>query len=221
MNKIFTAIILIAGLLFLYSCSPSKKFTNEEDENEINVVYPTFKNEIRVLLAEKLNSKKLKFSTPVVLIAGTHKLNLGKGNLINIQNENDILNIKSDEISFRCKVAEIISIDQNNLFIFDNKNYRGMLKLFCDKGRIKFINVLNLDDYLRGVIPSEMPLGNGIDYNEALKAFAICARTYALSRINKDNDFDIYSDVRDQVYAGATRENDLINKITTVRFRIN
>ena len=52
--------------------------------------------------------------------------------MINIKNENDILNIKLDEIYFKCKVEDI-SIDQNKIFNFNNKNFRGILKLLVIK----------------------------------------------------------------------------------------
>jgi len=59
---------------------------------------------------------------------------------------------------------------------------------------------LELEEYLRGVLPSEMPpLWN----MEALKAQAICARSYAMWRRQhpRTAEYDLYADTRDQCYA--------------------
>jgi SpoIID/LytB domain protein len=58
-----------------------------------------------------------------------------------------------------------------------------------------------------------MPLGKKEENFEALKALAICIRTYAVKKM-KDGKiyFDLYADTRDQVYAGADAESPLSNK---------
>ncbi len=57
MKKIFAVIVSQILLLFCFnSCSPSEKFTNKNDETNLKIELPSFKNEIRVLLAEKSNS---------------------------------------------------------------------------------------------------------------------------------------------------------------------
>lgn len=54
--------------------------------------------------------------------------------------------------------------------------YRGHIELIKDEKGIAVINELPLEEYLYSVVPSEMPASYP---NEALKAQAICARTYA------------------------------------------
>ena len=65
------------------------------------------------------------------------------------------------------------------------KEYRGELKITLDgNGRqILAVNHIDLETYLRGVVPGEMPPSWG-NYGgiEALKAQAVAARTYALYR---------------------------------------
>lgn len=56
--------------------------------------------------------------------------------------------------------------------------YRGMLELFAKPEGIAVINELLLEEYLYGVVPSEMPASYE---KEALKAQAVCARSYAYS----------------------------------------
>ena len=214
MKKNFAVFLLsIFTILFISSCSPSKKFTNENGKDIIEVKLPTIKNEIRVLLAEKNTSLTLYQKTTAILFTDEHKIRINPNESILIKNENNKLKIRINDKVLECSKTEIVCADKNNSLNYDNRNYTGILQLASDENNIQVINILALDDYLKGVIPAEMPLGNGTDYNEALKAFAICARTYALSRINKENNFDVYSDVRDQAYGGAAQENDLINKI--------
>lgn len=61
------------------------------------------------------------------------------------------------------------------------------------------IDVLNLEDYLIGVVSSEVPV---YFENEAIKAQAVAARTYALKQMenNKDKTYDVTDTVSSQVY---------------------
>lgn len=61
-----------------------------------------------------------------------------------------------------------------------NPSYRGTLEIRRVSDGMAVINSLGLEEYLLGVIPSEMPASYPV---EALKAQAICARTYAVSHL--------------------------------------
>lgn len=82
--------------------------------------------------------------------------------------------------------------------------YRGNVRLFRRAGGgILAVNVLPLGDYLGSVIDSEMPLSFG---EEARKAQAIAARTYALDVIRSDEgdaDFDLFASTSSQKYLGV------------------
>jgi stage II sporulation protein D len=80
--------------------------------------------------------------------------------------------------------------------------YRGELRVTAEKARLRAINSLGLEAYLYGVVPSEMPHYWPL---EALKAQAVAARSYALAT-RRSGDFDVYSDVRSQVYRGIPEE---------------
>lgn len=62
------------------------------------------------------------------------------------------------------------------------------------------IETMNLEDYLIGVVPSESPLSFE---DEALKAQAVAARTYAIKQIqcNGDSLYDVTDDTYSQVYS--------------------
>jgi stage II sporulation protein D len=83
--------------------------------------------------------------------------------------------------------------------------YRGAIEAkLCEKG-ISFINVVDIEDYLLGVLPSEMPA----DFKtEALKAQAVAARTYACAHFGRHGKqgYDLCDGTDCQVYLGATGE---------------
>lgn len=72
------------------------------------------------------------------------------------------------------------------------------------------VNVLDIQDYLKGVVPNEMPVSFGI---EALKAQAVAARNYVLSpRTRLVKEYDVVDSVASQVYFGANTEDTLSNR---------
>lgn len=58
-----------------------------------------------------------------------------------------------------------------------DKEYPGKLHFYEEEEGIVIVNEVPLEEYLCRVVPSEMPAGYS---NEALKAQAVCARTYAV-----------------------------------------
>ena len=89
-----------------------------------------------------------------------------------------------------------------------DRTYRGSMEVVSNKnGKLTVVNILDLENYLRGVVPPEIGKlkESGI---EALKAQAIAARTYTVSNLGrrKDLGFDLYGTVADQVYHGHAAE---------------
>jgi stage II sporulation protein D len=82
------------------------------------------------------------------------------------------------------------------------KPYRGTFELSLVNDKLRLVNVVGLEAYLYGVVPDEMPEHWPA---EALKAQAVVARSYALAS-RRGNGFDLYSDVRSQVYNGIDAE---------------
>src|SRR4051794_9022483 len=80
--------------------------------------------------------------------------------------------------------------------------YRGSIQVDVVSGKIRAINFVGLEQYLYGVVPSEMPY---TWHPEALKAQAVVARSYALAT-RRSGAFDLYPDTRSQVYLGLEHE---------------
>jgi stage II sporulation protein D len=94
--------------------------------------------------------------------------------------------------------------------------YRGRLEIFPNSlGRLTVVNELDLETYVRGVVPREMG-ANEFPALEALKAQAVAARTYAMANKGKRNGegFDLLDTVADQVYGGAGGEQPLTDQAT-------
>ena len=81
--------------------------------------------------------------------------------------------------------------------------YRGRLEVALAAKKLTAINLVGLEDYLAGVVPREMPAAWPA---EALKAQAVAARSYALAHRLAGKPFDLYADVRSQVYGGIAAE---------------
>lgn len=113
----------------------------------------------------------------------------------------------------------ILKAEPNNLIGITNHKragkpafYRGIIELVKTAKKTNgyvIVNVLDLKNYLKGVVPNEMPVYFGL---EALKAQCIAARNYALRPRDKFySEFDICDSVACQVYFGAKTEKELSN----------
>jgi stage II sporulation protein D len=81
--------------------------------------------------------------------------------------------------------------------------YRGSAQVIRDGSAMLVINRVGLERYLRGVVPAEMPASWPA---EALRAQAVIARSYALRSRRPYGLYDVFADVRSQVYGGLSRE---------------
>jgi stage II sporulation protein D len=81
--------------------------------------------------------------------------------------------------------------------------YRGQIVVDVVNGKLRAVNVVPLEEYLYGVVPSEMPSSW---LPAALEAQAVAARSYALASRRAGAPFDVYADTRSQVYRGVAAE---------------
>lgn len=92
---------------------------------------------------------------------------------------------------------------RGSLVGIDGKIFRGGVLLRVEDRQIQAINVVDMEEYLRGVVAAEMPASWPAS---ALAAQSIIARTYAAARINPKLPFDTCSTQRCQVYNGVVAE---------------
>ncbi|HEX8747822.1 MAG TPA: SpoIID/LytB domain-containing protein [Pyrinomonadaceae bacterium] len=101
--------------------------------------------------------------------------------------------------------------ERNQPVRFNEKPYRGRLEVFANaQGGLTVVNVLGLEDYVRGVVPNEL----NYPAIEALKAQAVAARTYAVRNRNQfaSQGFDLLPTTRSQVYGGLSTEQPLASR---------
>ena len=87
--------------------------------------------------------------------------------------------------------------------------YHGAFEVLQHQERKGFylVNLVETQEYLKGVVPNEMPVRFGL---EALKAQAVAARNYVLTpRTQAYKEFNVVDSVASQVYYGYNTEDDL------------
>lgn len=100
-------------------------------------------------------------------------------------------------------VTTVVCSGSDGILELDGCGYRGCLELTEREGGIEVINVVALEDYLRGVVAKELLCSE----LEAMKAQAVAARTYALGRSGAKAGFwDLRCDTSSQVYGGVNAE---------------
>jgi len=111
------------------------------------------------------------------------------------------------------KIYAIHIVPQRQPAIYLGKRlYRGSLQIIkTEEGLLRAINIIDLEDYLKGVLFHEVshrwPM-------EAIKAQAIASRTFALYQAQQNNHQYYYlkADVSSQVYGGVYAERYRTNK---------
>lgn len=95
---------------------------------------------------------------------------------------------------------------------WNNNIYSGSFYILpTGTNQFSIVEYVALEEYLHGVLPYEMSPSWPV---EALKAQAVAARTYTLKSIEsiKNKPFDLYSDVRSQVYRGTGKRHDNVTR---------
>jgi len=78
--------------------------------------------------------------------------------------------------------------------------YPGDLRLTISSDTLYPVCTMPVEEYLLGVVPYEMSEYFPV---EALKAQAVCARTYALNKLGANKDYDVVDTTNDQVFKGV------------------
>ncbi len=93
---------------------------------------------------------------------------------------------------------------ENGLRLNDSLNLlEGDLIITASGENLRAVLHIGVEDYLKGLVPYEMSDSFPL---EALKAQAVAARSYALSGLRQDRDYDLTDDSNDQVYKGFNAE---------------
>ncbi len=207
-NKLAAFAILILTAVYLTGCASSGRISQKE--NKPNSFAG---NLIKVLLNNRRREISFIVQSPVVLFKDETPVALIKtGNQLKFYQEGNGLELIIQNKTFTGEYFILKPDGNGNAIKYNGVRYAGNLKITPGENSVNVINQVPLEIYLKGVIAAEMPMGKGDSYFQALKAFAVCARTYAISKLGKGHLFDIYLDTRDQVYGGLSSEKLLGNK---------
>jgi len=152
---------------------------------------------------EKLNIASDK---QYVIFNNNKKIILSAGNVdIKLVGNKIIVGDKKKELALPAKIKSTNIIAINKTF------YRGDIVLILSKKRkITVINEIDIEDYLKGVLPKEASAKWPV---EALKTQAVISRSYAIKNLNKHSSqgFNLCPTVHCQVYGGAGCESKQTN----------
>lgn len=136
-----------------------------------------------------------------------------------------VLRINHEEFqAFDESVLEIKCINPGNLRVKTpggkDAEYRGGLQLNWQDGHWRIINMVDSEDYLKGVVPIEMSNEWAKGGAEALKAQAVAARTYLVKQTNNGDKMITDSPDIHQAYAGMSVEGEASKAIEATRGEI-
>ena len=159
------------------------------------------RKEVRVLLAEGRRAVTISSTLPYTAVDASGAIyKLPKG----------ALTLRSDLALPSAGGAPALAVAplvlrpaKKGVLALDGHAYRGRLEIVPQGQFLRVVNFVSLESYLQGVVAGEMPYSWPA---EALKAQAVAARSYALASLVKGKPFDLYSDVRSQVYRGVAGE---------------
>lgn len=157
--------------------------------------------EIRVMLQESENSAQISAEGPWSLQLRNGDIwREGKG-IIPINCSKDNLNVADQKapIELWLRPTRGGNVEYNGI------NYRGELRFLCMGDQLAIINHISLEDYIASVVGAEMP-----SYwpDEALRAQAVAARSYALAHLARpgDSNWNLGATTRWQAYQGMASE---------------
>ncbi len=130
-----------------------------------------------------------------------------KENGIEISDHNGQLTEGLSEI--RCKPR-----NKSTFLALNGKSYRGYIRgISSDKPEgIILLNMVDIEDYLMGVLPGEIGERTEEEY-EAAKAQAVAARTYAVWKVTGNGSSGkLFPTIADQLYLGRDSEMELLSR---------
>jgi len=210
MNHFKRILCLLALLVLIVQCVTAEGF-DFSGSSEIPVSDITDTGHIRVYLASLGDPEAM-----LITLAGEYAVNASdamrfdRGTQLALAADGDsiymyaggvTLNMGSEFTLTRCAAEDGA---ENGLYIYESEKdalYEGDLHIRCSGGRLIPILTISMEDYLCGVVAYEMSDSFPL---EALKAQAVAARTYAMSRkvARAAKDYDVTDTTTDQVFKG-------------------
>ena len=207
-------LLLVLGILPLAGISRGEAAKGEKQKAENpkseQAKKGTWQPELRIGLLSGQSSVTFHVSVPSVLEASDTQKRIvffspGKTMKITVQNGQlavDGKRVPDGKIQLRPQQKRPLTEMQ---IVINGKTYAGGAEVQLRGGKLTVSNLVAVEDYLRGVLPAEMPY----DWpEEALKAQAVAARTYAMKHRGKheEDGYDLCASTHCQVYDGIASD---------------
>jgi stage II sporulation protein D len=202
MKKIFTYALLVAFAILCPCCSVI--------ESPIYTSSNIDKVQKNIAVGIVIGATSFKVGSPkgfYVSDASNRRLKYMKGNA-NVCCWQKGIRIEKHRLSSHVKIKP-----SNDVIFVNSKPYKGCLELIKSGNKINVINILTVEDYVKGVLPREMD-SVSIEIIEALKTQAIISRTYAICNLSRHGrqGFNVCASTHCQVYGGLSGGTDATNK---------
>ena len=129
-------------------------------------------------------------------------------NTVNVKTIYMLEGISLNSVTYNTQNSNLALMPQNAMVNIDGTVYRGGVEFFVNsQGLLNVINFVNINDYVAGVVGREMSASWPI---EALKAQAVCARSFAIRSFNKHSShgFNLCATQDCQAYQGIKGESE-------------
>lgn len=196
-----------------------------QEEPQVNEEAPTMpqvdeNTKIRVLLLQNGApvAKEIRFSAnEVYSISWNGKTKEKKKNQV----------IRAGQLKLAVGQTAVIQSKKGEVYLADEDGnrdtlgYRGSFRITRYADGYAVVNEVKIEDYLYGVVQSEMP---AYFEKEALKAQAVCARTYIVTQLMQDNypqyDADVDDSVRFQAYNKSAPDTRVVEAVDATQGQI-
>ncbi len=154
----------------------------------------------------------------VVDMSGGQNYNPEKGAVVKVELVNNLFKVSADGKELIQRSFGPVVLTSDDLISIQGLKRKGLqatyvgqfeLRMTKNLDTFNIINVLDVNNYLKGVVPNEMPVSFGL---EALKAQAIAARNYVNRPQNPTSNYNICDSTACQVYFGANSYAPLADK---------
>jgi stage II sporulation protein D len=115
-----------------------------------------------------------------------------------------------DPIVVRSASIDVRADERAGVVVSGGRRFRGSLSILRVGTSVTVVNILPVEDYLKGVVPLEIGTRSGREM-AAVAAQAVAARSFTYSRVaarrrDQTRTHDLVADVSDQVYGGMDAE---------------
>jgi stage II sporulation protein D len=225
-NRFFSAgraqIVLLCGALLLGGCAGPKRLPPVDGSPTIQdeiFAQPALPGLLTVGLLESQSQLKLSAGgTAVVMEEGSSALAASleaDSDRLTCGREGNLVTWQAGGRQGKSAAVRLQPLDPQTRVRQGDQEFRGEFLVIPtpDQTGLTLINVLDLESYLRGVVPWEIGR-HGPDKLAALQAQAVAARTYTISHLGarQARGFDVFASVMDQVYRGSKDEDPLSNQ---------